>query len=110
VLALAALASGPAALAANPSQIYRDYADNGRLDHKYSSADLGRALKNASIQGYGKPTTNIGFKGAVQGRIASQSVQPSLPFTGFDLALLTVGGASLLAVGSGLRRVSRSKK
>jgi hypothetical protein len=33
-----------------------------------------------------------------------------LPFTGFDLALLTVGGAILLSVGVGLRRVARAKR
>jgi hypothetical protein len=33
-----------------------------------------------------------------------------LPFTGFDLALLTVGGAFLLSVGIGLRRVARVKR
>ena len=32
-----------------------------------------------------------------------------LPFTGFDLALLTAGGALLLTVGFGLRRVARQK-
>ena len=35
------------------SQIYRDYADNGRLDGTYSRADLDRALKDAVLQGYG---------------------------------------------------------
>ena len=35
--------------------------------------------------------------------------QGGLPFTGFDLALLTAGGALLLTVGFGLRRVAKQK-
>jgi hypothetical protein len=33
-----------------------------------------------------------------------------LPFTGLDLALLTAGGAALLAAGTGLRALGRAKK
>ena len=42
VMACAVLVLAGSALAATPQQIYRDYADNGRLDHKYSQADLQR--------------------------------------------------------------------
>ena len=45
--ASALLGVASSAAAATPTQIYRDYADNGRLDGHYSQADLQRALKNA---------------------------------------------------------------
>ena len=52
----------PSALGATPQQIYRDYADNGRLDHAYSKADLQAAQKYAALQGYPK----VGVQGAVE--------------------------------------------
>ena len=60
--AVGMFAAAPAAFAATPQQIYRDYADNGRLDHQYSKGDLQRALKYAALQGYSK----VGVQGAVQ--------------------------------------------
>ena len=54
-LAGAAVVGVPGAFAATPQQIYKDYQD-GRLDGHYSKADLSRALKDAVIQGYKKPT------------------------------------------------------
>jgi hypothetical protein len=120
-LAGAAVVGVPGAFAATPQQIYRDYADNGRLDGHYSKADLSRALKDAVIQGYGKPTTNKGIVPAIvtqknkgTGGVAGASLpaakkQGSLPFTGADLALMTVGGFSLLLLGGALRRFARNK-
>jgi len=118
-LAAAALIGAPGAMAASPQQIYKDYADNGRLDHQYSQADLQRALKNAVFQGY-----NLG--GNLHATIKKQSSHPSsgvlgsqlpgahraggtLPFTGVDLALMTAGGLVLLGLGAGMRRLGRSK-
>ena len=117
-LAAAALIGAPGAMAASPQQIYKDYADNGRLDHQYSQADLQRALKNAVFQGY-----NLG--GNLHATIKKQSSSPSsgvlgsqlpqahragtLPFTGVDLALMTAGGLALLGLGAGMRRLGRSK-
>ena len=115
----AAVAVGaPGALAATPQQIYKDYADNGRLDGHYSKADLQRALHDAVIQGY-KPATSVAP--AIKKKISSPSSgvagaslpapkkQGALPFTGLDLALMTVGGFSLLLLGAGLRRFARNK-
>ena len=42
-----------------------------------------------------------------QGAVQAAAAKGSLPFTGLDLALLVVGGISLVIVGSGLRRASR---
>ena len=119
-LAAAALIGAPGAMAASPQQIYKDYADNGRLDHKYSQGDLQRALKNAVFQGY-KPQGG----GNLAPTIKKQSSHPSsgvlgsqlpaahpagtLPFTGVDLALMTAGGLALLGLGAGMRRLGRSK-
>ena len=118
-LAGAAVVGVPGAFAATPQQIYRDYQD-GRLDGHYSKADLSRALKDAVIQGYKKPTSN-GIVPAIKtqvnkstGGVAGASLpaakkQGSLPFTGADLALMTVGGFSLLLLGGALRRFARNK-
>jgi hypothetical protein len=99
--------AAPAAFAATPQQIYRDYADNGRLDHQYSKGDLQRALKFAALQGYPK----VGVQGAVQQALGAQAVRSSggLPFTGLDLTLLAVGGGVLLAAGAALRKLGRAR-
>jgi hypothetical protein len=100
------LGAGPA-LGATPQQISRDYADNGRLDHRYSQADLQRALRDAALQGYPR----VGVQGAVEQALGAQAVktQGGLPFTGLDLALLAAGGGLLLAAGTGLRKLGRTK-
>ena len=102
---LAALAIGPAASAASPQQIYRDYAQNGRLDRQYSTADLQRALGFVALQGYPR----VGFKGAVEAALGAQASRSSggLPFTGLDLALLSAGGMLLAATGALLVKIGR---
>jgi hypothetical protein len=117
VLLAIALLAASAASAATPTQIYRDYQDNGRLDGRYSVADLQAALQSPAVQGYGGPTITPGMKQDIVNKLGAQqgiqggnnSANGGLPFTGFDLALLTVGGALLLSVGFGLRRVARAK-
>jgi hypothetical protein len=42
-----------------------------------------------------------------QGAVNAAASKGTLPFTGLDLALLVVGGLSLVVVGAGLRRASR---
>jgi hypothetical protein len=101
-----ALGAG-SALGATPQQIYRDYADNGRLDQRYSQADLQRAQRDAALQGYPR----VGVQGAVEQALGAQAVktQGGLPFTGLDLALLAAGGGLLLVAGTGLRKLGRAK-
>ena len=121
-LSLAAIAvavvavAAPSAMAAGSQQIYRDYADNGKIDGHYSRADLQRALRDAQIQGYGKPTVAVGLAPAIQRALGAQaglasSGQPTggLPFTGVDLAVMLVGGLGLLLLGAGLRKLGRAK-
>jgi opacity protein-like surface antigen len=96
-----------AAVAATPTQIYRDFADNGRLDGNYSRADLNRALKDAVLQGYG----NQNVQPALQQKLAVSGAEAGgLPFTGLDLTLMAVGGALLLLTGAGLRRLARDRQ
>jgi hypothetical protein len=120
IVAAACIASigAQVAGAATPAQIYRDYADNGRIDGAYSTADLKAAQTNAAVQGYGNPNVTVGFKGAVATRIAATrpaaslgaaNVRSTLPFTGIDLALLVAGGAGLLLLGAALRRLGRNR-
>lgn len=116
VLAVAALLLAPAALAATPEQIYRDFED-GRLDGRYSVAELEAALQSPIVQGYGKREVVTQLRPTIKRQIAAQ--QPpleeavergGLPFTGLDLALLTAGGLFLLAFGVSLRRLAKAKQ
>jgi hypothetical protein len=110
-----------AALAASPRQVYADFADNGRLDATYTRAELESALRNATLGGYedsgtvGRMKTEIkkklggGAPAGTQDQLAQTgSAGGSLPFTGFDLALIAIGGALLLALGVGMRRLAGS--
>ena len=105
--AVGMFAVAPAAFGATPQQIYKDYADNGKLDQQYSKADLQRALKSAALQGYPR----VGVQGAVQQALGAQAVktQGGLPFTGLDLTLLAAGGAILLAAGALLRKLGKAR-
>ena len=111
VLAAAAalLVLASTAAAATPTQIYRDYADNGRLDGHYSRADLDRALKDAVLQGYPNGNTQPGFQQQVAAAGAEAAAGGGLPFTGLDLTLMVVGGTALLLTGAGLRRAARNR-
>jgi hypothetical protein len=106
-----------AASAATPSQIYRDWADNGRLDGRYTQSELQAALQDTTLQGYGNgnfaPTVRqqIGRQsgGASVAGVASAQRSGTLPFTGSDLALLVAGGAFLLLLGVGMVRAGRTR-
>jgi hypothetical protein len=113
ILVASALLAAPVAGGATPTQIYRDFEDNRRLDGRYSIADLKTALRNPSVQGYGGPTIVPEMEREIRSQLGVGAAQapttPRLPFTGIDLALLTFGGGLLLALGLGLRRVARNK-
>ncbi len=114
----ATLAAGLGALlltanagAATPQQIYRDLADNGRLDRTYSRADLDKALNNPSLPAYARPeraarTPQTRPAPAVVSK-ASVDDGRSLPFTGLDAALFAAVGGPLLLLGAGMRRYAR---
>jgi hypothetical protein len=102
------LAAG--ASAATPQQIYRDLADNGRLDRKYSRADLNRALRNPSIPGY----TRLERVARSPQSFKAPAVEPgsdgrTFPFSGLDLALFGAIGGPLLLIGSSMRHLARAK-
>ena len=84
ILSVTAVIAATGALAATPQEIYRDYADNGRLDGKYAPADLDNALKSAAVQQY-SPAEG-GLKPAVE---EEQKETPSVSTSGG-----TAGGAS----------------
>jgi hypothetical protein len=117
--AVAAACAVPGASAASSQQIYKDYADNGRIDGHYSRADLQRALRDVQVQGYGKPTVGGSLPVAIQKALGASASSPGLattghpsgglPFTGFDLALMLLGGLGLLTLGAALRKLGRSK-
>ena len=68
------------------------------------------AQDNPAGQGYGGQagTPLGGVAGEQSGSAGVQSVG-SLPFTGFDLALLVVGGMALAGVGAALVRAGTTK-
>ena len=132
---IALLISVPAAFAATPKQIATDLAD-GRLDGRYSRADMQAFLKDATVQGYGGPiagpagvagvqspesagtagvqSPSAGGGGQAQAPsrrqgqpLAAVQRQGRLPFTGVDLVLLSAAGALLIAVGLSTRWLAR---
>lgn len=132
VLSAAALIAVSGALAASPQTIYRDYADNGRLDGTYSQPDLERALNDAVVQAYGEPDqeglkpevekevdqgTTGGTSGGTTGGgtgaggTSPEAVQTTggLPFTGLDLSLIVAGAFGLMLLGGALRRFARQR-
>lgn len=108
---LGALLLTASAGAATPQQIYRDLADNGRLDQKYSRADLDKALNNASLPAYARPERALRKPQTrpVPAVVPTASVHDgrSLPFTGLDAALFGAVGGPLLLLGAGMRRYTR---
>lgn len=104
VFAILLVAAGPAA-AATPQQIYKDLADNGKLDAKYRRADVARAFNlERVIRTDRQPPTRRPAAFTTRPTSPAKRSSGRLPFTGLDLALLTVGGGPLLLIGIGLRR------
>jgi hypothetical protein len=111
LMAACALLLAPGASAATPQQIYGDLADNGRLDRKYSRADVNRALRNPSIPGYARAERVARGPQSFDAPAAEQSGADggALPFSGLDLALLGAIGLPLLLVGGSMRHLARTK-
>jgi hypothetical protein len=106
VVASSVLAFAGPATAASPQVIYEDLADNGKLDGQYSDADIARALTLERVV-----RTDAGLPEPKRRPAAARpSAEPTsapdrrIPFTGLDVALLTLGGGPLLLIGLGLRR------
>ncbi len=111
VAALAFVLSG-SAFAATPQKIYRDLVDNGRLDGKYTRAEIERAFNLPPLVRTDRTPVPSARK-PIRVPAASESTQPApvtvkserrLPFSALDAALLFAGGGPLLLIGAGLRR------
>jgi hypothetical protein len=109
-----ALCAATSAGAASPQQIYRDLADNNRLDGNYSRADIERAFgNNPSIPGYVRPLREGSRTPPVRPTAPPPAASGgddgvgSLPFTGLDAALFGLVGGPLLLLGAGMRRLAR---
>jgi hypothetical protein len=107
----------PGALAAGPRDIYKDLADNGRVDGTYTRAEMNAFLQSASVQGYGNPVIATpqpagDVAGAVTDPVEAEPLSETatvgtLPFTGAELGLLGLVGAALLGGGVLLRLSTR---
>lgn len=109
-VSLVALACAGPASAATPQKIYRDLADNGKLDARYTTAEIERAFNLPSVVGTDAgqlPRRPIRLPAAAEGtHAAAPAEQPDrrIPFSSLDAALLVAGGGPLLLIGAGLRR------
>jgi hypothetical protein len=113
VAVAAALLLVGAAAAATPQQtsqrIFADLADNGRLDGKYTRAQIDQALHTPSLRGYEQPPP-IRRPASVRVEASAEGGRGlSLPFSGIDLALLAVVGAPILLLGASLGRFARMR-
>jgi hypothetical protein len=105
IVAAWALAFAGPALAVSPQRIYKDLADNGKLDKRYSQADIARAFNLKRVMGTDQRRVPMRRPAAVTpSPRAGKRSSRTIPFTGFDLALFTAGGGPLLLIGIGLRR------
>ena len=110
VAALALLGAGTA-FAATPQEIYRDLADNGRLDGRYTRAEVERAFNLRQVlRTDTQPTVPRkpiavapGTEGAPPPPVTRRT-ERRVPFSALDAALLFAGGGPLLLIGAGLRR------
>jgi hypothetical protein len=106
LVSLSTLVWAAPATPASPQRIYKDLADNGRLDGRYSRADIARALNLQRVV----RTDRAELAPATRKPVAVVAPKPArksdrrVPFTGLDFALLAVGGGPLLLIGLGLRR------
>jgi hypothetical protein len=120
---MAALAAGTALLfvgaaaAATPQQtsqrIFADLADNGRIDGRFTPAQIDRALDNPSLRGYEQPPRPAPPRRPAAVPAETSSIDGgrglALPFSGIDLALLGAVGAPILLLGASLGRFARVK-
>jgi hypothetical protein len=98
-----------AGVSATPRQIYKDLADNGRLDHKYTASDLNQAFRNPTFKGYHKPTQPLPkvVKHKPGTPLKTTKKIGVLPFTGMDLTFIAAGAILLILVGGSLRILVR---
>jgi hypothetical protein len=106
LVGLCALACAGPAAAASPQKIYKDLADNGRLDGRYTQADIARAFNLDRVVGTDqrRPAQAEAQAPVTPTPRRAERSDPTIPFTGLDVALLIVGGGPLLLIGIGLRR------
>lgn len=102
-VAIGLVCSG-AAHAASPQRIYKDLADNGRLDGRYSRGDIARAFNLERVVKTDPGEAPQSSAPASRNVATTNRSGRKVPFSGLDLALLTVGGGPLLLIGIGLRR------
>ena len=103
-----ALACAGPAFATSPQRIYKDLADNGRLDGRYRDADIARAfnLERVVRTDQRRPAQAEAQAPVTPTAPTTERSSRTIPFTGLDLALLTVGGGPLLLIGIGSAGVS----
>lgn len=93
------------ALAATPQDILDDYADNGKLDGKYTDAELQAFLDDATIQQYADRSDVA----AINQIITELLGRDEFPFTGAQLALIAAAAVALIGGGFALRRFTRRR-
>ncbi|MCL5734670.1 MAG: hypothetical protein M1274_03625 [Actinobacteria bacterium] len=94
------------ALAASPQDIYKDYADNGKLDNSYTDAELRAYLNDATLHMYENATTINRLDNLVNETLTRET----FPFTGFQLMIAGIVAVALVGGGVTLRRLTRPQK
>jgi hypothetical protein len=114
LVALALCVMPAAALASNggtTAAIVKDVAKDGKVDGKYTSAQLKSALNSPLLRQYGGQgaVESVLTKMKPKKTVAAPATGPAnnLPFTGADVFLFVIVGGGLLAAGLVLRRFGR---
>jgi len=92
------------ARAATPQDIYNDFAQDGRLDGRYTDAELRAYLNDATIHMYAPPPITSELDREVRKRLTPR---PDFPFTGVEILSMLVAVAALVGGGVVVRLRSR---
>lgn len=104
---LLALLFAGTAYAATPQKIYRDLADNGRLDGHYTRAEIERAFDlppSVGTDEHPREPIRVPQVNEAAPAQATGKTDRRVPFSALDAALLAAVGGPLLLIGVGLRR------
>ena len=93
-----ALWFAPAAAASDPATIYTDFGLDGKLSCRYTPAELGAALHDATLNEYGDPYTIAGLKIAIRRQLGGGCGHTEGHSGAATSRSILIGGGTFLAL------------